>query len=877
MTGNETRRTFLDYFEQQGHRVVSSSSLIPANDPTLLFTNAGMNQFKDIFLGRERRDYSRAVTCQKCVRAGGKHNDLETVGRTARHHTFFEMLGNFSFGDYFKEEAIRCAWELVTSVYGIDGRRLYATVFRDDDEAFGLWQKISSLPDERILRFGEKDNFWAMGDTGPCGPCSEILVDLGTSPAGHVQCDPDCDCGRYLEIWNLVFMQFERDASGQMHPLPAPSIDTGMGLERIVSVLQGKLSNYDTDLFMPIIRTVEEIAGLSYGDNPKADLSLRILADHSRAGAFMVADGMLPSNEGRGYVLRKILRRAIRHGRIIGLHEPFIFRLAGFVAEQMGDVYPELLAHREYVARVIQAEEEKFSSTLDFGLRKLDEIIGGEASGGVCIEGRDIFKLYDTYGFPTDLLQEIADEKNWRLDMAGFQAELAQQQERARASWKAEAQKSLDSRLRDLADRHQTEFLGYDTLATEDARILAILSGGEPREQLAEGDSGEILLDRTPFYAESGGQIGDQGYLRGGGGTARVTDTRSPAAGLVLHQVTLLKGSLKTGERIVAEVDESRRFATACNHTATHLLQAALREVLGPHVKQAGSLVAPDRLRFDFSHFSATTPREQELIESMVNEQIWRDREVSTTVLPLEEAGARGAMALFGEKYQDTVRMVTVNGFSRELCGGTHLRRTGQMGVFKIVSESSIAAGVRRIEAVTGPEGYQRFKQAEQVLDGLQRTLRVEPDQMLDHLEGLHDTLKKQEKEIERLRLKAATAALDDIAARAASLGGIQVAGGVVAEVDRASLRTLADQLLKRLGGGVAALGAEIDGKASLVVMVSPETAQRCPAGKIVGALAQLVAGGGGGTPTMAEAGGKSPDNLPAAMGRLPEIVGRMV
>jgi len=870
MKGKDIRRQFLTFFEEHGHRVVKSSPLLPENDPTLLFANAGMNQFKHVFLGREKRDYARAASCQKCVRAGGKHNDLENVGRTARHHTFFEMLGNFSFGDYFKEDAIRLAWDLLVRVYGLDADRMYATVFREDDDAAVLWRKITGLPAERILRLGEKDNFWAMGDTGPCGPCSEVLYDLGVSPEGHTDCPPDCECGRYLEIWNLVFMQYERDDSGRMNPLPAPSIDTGMGLERLASVLQGKLSNYDTDLFMPLIRRMEEKAGLVYGENPQHDLSLRIIADHSRAGAFLVADGIIPANEGRGYVLRKILRRAIRHGRLLGLQEPFLYHMTGHVADMMGDTYDELITTRDYLLRVIRSEEEKFSSTLEYGLRKLDEMVAADAEQ---VAGEDIFKLYDTYGFPLDLLEEIAAEKGWQLDMPGFRAELEKQKERARASWKGDVSLTISDDIRRLGQQHRSTFLGYETIAVEDARVLAVLQGDRLKSQLGEEEEGQILLDQTPFYAESGGQIGDQGVLRGEDFAARVLDTVLPMEGLILHRVKVWHGTVQPGLTVHAEVDERRRFATACNHTATHLLHAALREVLGEHVKQAGSLVAPDRLRFDFTHFAPLTPREVEMIEEIVNEQIWKNRTVSARVVELDEALEEGAMALFGEKYKDKVRMITVDGFSRELCGGTHLHHTGEMGVFKIISESSIASGVRRIEAVTGPRGYERFARDEQVLGAIYRDFKVGADQLPDYLAELHAELKARQKDIERMKLKMAARTLDDILDRAGELDGIKVVSGVVPDVDRSALRQLADQLLNRFERAIVALGAEIDGKASLVVMVSEAVAGEYPAGKLVGALARMVGGGGGGRPTMAEAGGKDPSRLPEAMNSVMKLL----
>ena len=871
MTANEVRASFINYFADNGHRVVRSSSLVPENDPTLLFANAGMNQFKNTFLGREKRDYRRACSSQKCVRAGGKHNDLENVGHTPRHHTFFEMLGNFSFGDYFKDEAIAFAWELITKVYGIPERRLYPTVFTEDDEAARLWKKVAGVDDARILRLGEKDNFWAMGDTGPCGPCSEILVDLGTSPAGHENCSPTCECGRYLEIWNLVFMQFDRDAAGTLTPLPSPSIDTGMGLERITSVLQGKLNNYETDLFLPIIREAESITGRRYGETAQTDVSLRILADHARAGAFLVSDGVIPSNEGRGYVLRKILRRAIRQGKMLGVHDPFLHRLTSFVADQMGGIYDELQTAKTYVSRVVGVEEDQFSTTLEFGLKKLDEL--APSAGGV-LSGGDIFKLYDTFGFPVDILQDIADEKGWRLDLDGFQSELNSQKERARATWKGEAQKTLPEDIRSLAESASSRFIGYETLVRHEARIMALRSAETPCQALAEGQEGEAVLDETPFYSESGGQTEDHGHIRNETFSARVLGVRSPAPGVILHRVKIMHGELRVGDLVTAEVEEQRRFFTACNHTATHLLHAALRDVLGPHVKQAGSLVSPDRLRFDFSHFTAVTPAELEEVEKRVNRAVWENIPVRTDVMRVDQAIESGAMALFGEKYQEAVRVVSVENVSRELCGGTHLKATGSIGMFRVLSEGGIAAGVRRIEAITGQESLRHSLASDRCLgQAIQACSVTDPDRLPATILEINERVRSLQKELERLRMQNAAGTLDAIAANAVTTEGITMVFGVVTNVDRNALRTLADQLLKKYPQGIAALGAEIDGKAALVVMTSPETGKRFPAGKIVGALAAKVSGSGGGRPTLAEAGGKDPSKLEEALRSLPAVV----
>ena len=695
VTGNETRRQFLDYFQQRGHRIVRSSSLVPADDPTLLFTNAGMNQFKDVFLGRETRDYLRATTSQKCVRAGGKHNDFENVGKTARHHTFFEMLGNFSFGDYFKSEAIPLAWELVTGVYGLNPEQLWITVYQDDDDAHRIWNREVGVPSDRIFRLGEKDNFWAMGDTGPCGPCSEIHFDQGPagSEAGHSQCSFPCECGRFVEIWNLVFMEFDRQTSGQLVPLPKPSVDTGMGLERMTAVLQGKHSNYDTDLLKPLTQYAAEISRRDYGSDKAADVSMRVIADHARATAFLVSDGVVPSNDGRGYVLRKIMRRAIRHGRLIGIEDEFLHRMGDRVADLMQDAYPELASTREYVSRVVRHEEQRFSSTLRIALDQLSEVLDRlEPSGSHpgSLPGEVMFKFYDTYGLPLDLMQEIADESGLILDEEGFNRRLAAQRERGRASWK-ETAAAAGSAPPPTAEK--TRFLGYTQLDTEESIIEGILIQGKQAALLPAGKVGEVFLDRTPFYAETGGQVGDAGVLKGGESEAVVQDTYPAPPGYSAHRVRCARGTLQVGDRVEARVDGTRRDSIRKNHTATHLLHAALRQLVGFHVKQSGSLVAPDRLRFDFTHYAALSPEDLIEIEDLVNRKVMDNLPVTTLVQDLNQAVAEGAMALFGEKYGEQVRVVSVNGFSKELCGGTHVSRTGDIGLFKIVSESGIAAG----------------------------------------------------------------------------------------------------------------------------------------------------------------------------------------
>ena len=865
-TASEIRETFLKYFEEQGHKRVKSGSLVPKNDPTLLFSNAGMNQFKDVFLGQETRGYRRATTSQKCMRVSGKHNDLETVGRTPRHHTFFEMLGNFSFGDYFKPEAIRFAWELCTGIYGIPAGDLVVTVFEDDDEAYAIWRDEIGIAADRLFRCGEKENFWAMGDTGPCGPCSELHFDMGkrigdtTTPFGE-------ESDRFVEIWNLVFMQFNRDASGHMTPLPSPSIDTGMGLERICAVLQGVSSNYDTDLFRPLIEEASRLTQVTYGRDPKQDTSLRILADHSRAAMFLIDDGIVPGNEGRGYVLRKILRRAIRHGQMLGQEKPFIFTLTSLVGELMSTAYPELLQSREYASTIVKNEEEKFSATLSHGLRLLEEVFEQiEKSANSTVPGDELFRLYDTYGFPFDLASEIAQERGFEVDREGFDKELEKQRVRARASWKG-GESQVRPVDRALADRGlQTEFTGYADLREVSGHVTALIRDEREVERLNEGEEGEIVLDRTPFYAESGGQIGDRGLIETETARVEVTDTYRPLGGLRLHRVRVQHGQLTLGDQVVSTIDIRRRLSTMNNHTSTHLLQAALRDVLGEHVKQAGSLVAPERLRFDFTHYKALSPWEIEQIETRVNEKIRENIRVHTEVKDLDEAIKDGATALFGEKYDQHVRVVSVPGYSMELCGGTHVDRTGDISLFKIVSESSISAGVRRIEAITGESAVQRFLRDEQMLERLQERLNVRREHLSEAVARLTSELKDSSREVERLRLQLAhkSAAVDADSVR--EIGGIRVLARQVESLDRSGLRQLADQLLHKIQGGVVVLGSPSDGKVSLLVMVSPEMTDRVKAHELIGPVARMLGGGGGGKPDMAEAGGRKPEMLADAL-----------
>jgi alanyl-tRNA synthetase len=831
MTGNEIRQKFLDYFAAQGHKIVRSSSLVPANDPTLLFANAGMNQFKDVFTGAEKRDYNRATTAQKCVRAGGKHNDLDNVGYTRRHHTFFEMLGNFSFGDYFKKDAIAFAWDLVTREFAMPKERLYITVFREDDDAEQLWQKF--VPKDRIFRMDEADNFWQMGDTGPCGPCSEIYYDFGPEAGpGEFPANPG---ERFVEIWNLVFMQFDRSADGKMTPLPRPSIDTGMGLERTACVLQGKLSNYDTDLLRPIIDRAAELIGVTYGEDERNDVALRINADHVRATTFLIHDGVLPSNEGRGYVLRKIMRRAIRNARMIGRQEPYLYELAGFVAEQMKPGYPELMESIQRVARVVKDEEHRYATTFQIAERMFQ----AEAKKGGVIPGEVSFKLYDTFGLALDEQEDMARQYGTSTDVAGFQAEMEKQRTRARASWKGADKTQINPVYQTLP---KTEFIGRETLEAP-ATVVAVLDDG-------------IVLDRTPFYSESGGQVGDKGTLVSAetGGVVPVDSAISPAPGITLHRVADAS-ALKKGDKIIARVNPDLRHATMRNHTATHLLHAALRKVLGTHVKQAGSIVDPGRLRFDFTHYAATDPDELAEIEKLANEEILKNIEVKTNIMDLDQALNTGAMALFGEKYGDKVRVVAVEGFSKELCGGTHVHRTGDIGLCKIVYEGSISAGVRRLEAITGDAILQKFQEEARLSREVQERLAEEKRAL--------------EKRLEQMKEKLARAEVAGLETNVKEIKGVKVLAAQVPGMDRDQLRTMVDSLRVKWKSIVVVLASSEDSNVSIVSGVTKDLTSKVHAGKLAGAVAQAVGGKGGGRPDMAEAGGKDPSALPAALAQV--------
>jgi len=875
MNSNEIRRRFLKFFEDRGHTIVTSSSLIPAQDPTLLFVNAGMNQFKDVFLGREQRSYETAASAQKCVRAGGKHNDLDNVGHTRRHQTFFEMLGNFSFGAYFKEEAIDYAWTLLTKEFKLPVDKLWITVFREDDAAAEIWATCPGVSRERIVRLDEQDNFWQMGETGPCGPCSEIHYDIGpdASELGHLNCVFPCDCGRYVEIWNLVFMQFDRDQNGHLSPLPKPSIDTGMGLERMASVLQGKTSNYETDLLRPIIDRACEIFNVEYGALSASDISLRIIADHARAATFLISDGVIPSNEGRGYVLRKIMRRGIRQGTLLGYKQPFLYQLSGYVAEMMKTAYPELLNTREYVARVIKTEEERFAAMVTVGLQKLEEVIEQVAKAGKdLIPGAEIFKLYDTYGFPLDFTKEIADEKSMKLDMEGFKSELEKQRERARQSWKGD-EATVAPLYQKFIEKGGTQFLGYQAVRST-SRVMGIIIDGVLRETVeGPGTVAEVILDQTPFYAESGGQVGDTGSLTSPTATAHVQDTYSPVRGVVVHKVRIEFGKLAIDDEVLAQVDEERRRRIAANHTGTHILHAVLRETLGIHVKQAGSLVEPDRLRFDYTHFAPLTDREIEEIEQKINQIVFKNLPVQTQVMDVNRAVAAGALAFFGEKYQQQVRVVSIPEVSMELCGGTHTRMTGDVGLFKIVSESSISSGIRRIEALTGFGTYLRLEEDENLLHELSHTLRAPRAEILRAISRLMDQQRQLENELETLKRKMAHSQFGNLVDKPNNVKGVAVISRKVEGVDASMLRELAENAGSKIGSGVIVLGLASNGRVSLVAVVSEDLQKRLHAGKIIKKVAELVGGSGGGRPDFAQAGGKDSEKLEHALQAVYNIV----
>jgi alanyl-tRNA synthetase len=857
LTSAQLRAAFLDFFAERGHAVVASSSLVPGNDPTLLFTNAGMVQFKDVFLGKEKRSYVRAVSSQRCVRAGGKHNDLENVGYTTRHHTFFEMLGNFSFGDYFKQDAIRYAWDFITGTLGLPPERLWVTVYEEDEGAAAIWLNEIGIDPSRFTRMGAKSNFWAMGDTGPCGPCTEIFYDHGPEVAGGPPGSPDEDGDRYVEIWNLVFMQFDRAADGTMTPLPKPSVDTGMGLERVAAVMQGVHSNYDIDLFRNLIKAAAEATRT---DDLQAG-SLRVIADHIRACSFLIIDGVTPSNEGRGYVLRRVMRRAIRHGFKLGQREPFFHALVATLAHEMGDAYPELIAQRVHIERVIRQEEERFAETLAQGMALLDAAIDGLA-GKTEIPGEAVFKLYDTFGFPVDLTNDIARERGYSIDEAGFEAAMNAQRARARAASKF----SVDLRA-DMSIDTQTSFVGYDGEHGV-GRVVALFRGKDPVTELQAGEAGQVVLDITPFYAESGGQVGDRGVLATPAARFEVTDTQKLGKAFV-HVGRLTEGSLRMGDAVEAVVDAATRHATRLNHSATHLLHAALRKVLGSHVTQKGSLVAPDRLRFDFSHYSAVTPEELGEIERLVNAEIRANAEAETKLMNFDAAVAAGAMALFGEKYEDEVRVLRIGDFSTELCGGTHVRRAGDIGLFKIVSEGGVAAGVRRIEAVTGQGAYDYVVQTDHALRDVAGLVRGSRDDVEEKVRQLIERARRLEKEVAQLKDKLASGSGRDLASEAVALaGGVKLVAASLDGADAAALRTAVDQLKSKLGSAIIVLGSAAGGdKVTLIAGVTDDVTARVKAGEVVNFVASQVGGKGGGRADLAQAGGTQPGNLAAALG----------
>jgi alanyl-tRNA synthetase len=867
MTGNEIRQRFLDFFAQRGHRVVRSSSLVPANDPTLLFTNAGMNQFKDVFLGLEKRDYSRATTSQKVVRAGGKHNDLENVGYTRRHHTFFEMLGNFSFGDYFKAEAIEFAWDLVTKEYGLSKDRLYVTVFREDDEAEELWQKVAGVSKDRIFRLDEKDNFWQMGETGPCGPCSEIHYDLGpegSEPGHEHERFPD-DCGgRYVEIWNLVFMQFDRDVAGKLTPLPRPSIDTGMGLERVAAVLQGKLSNYDTDLIRPIITHAAEMFGITPGADARVDTALRIAADHARSTAFLIHDGVIPANDGRGYVLRKIMRRAMRNIRMIGVEDPFLYKLTGFVAELMQSAYPEMLESVQRVARVVKDEEHRYATTFLEAEKQFNDAV--RAVQGHTLPGAVSFKLYDTYGLALDEQEDMARERGIAIDREGFDAEMQQQRERARASWKGAEKGAVVPAYQKLVEQGRTKFLGYSELEAT-SRVIGLLINRELVDEVPAGAKAELVFDQTPFYAEAGGQVGDRGelYTDTGDKVADVEGAFAGVPGLSVHRI-VTHAPVRTGDLLRTAVAAPLRDATRRNHTATHLLHASLRQVLGTHVKQAGSVVEPGRLRFDFTHYAAMDRAEIDEVERLMNDEILKNIGVETNVMALDQAIATGAMALFGEKYGEHVRVVSVPGFSRELCGGTHVSRTGDIGLCKIVYEGSISAGVRRIEAITGETALKQYQESTGALRRIAEIVRASEPELIEHVERLiadGHTLKRQ---VDQLKTQVAQNAAGALEGQARQVNGARVLAARADGMDRQQMRALADSLRNKWKSAVVVLASAEEGGVSIVSAVTKDLTAKVHAGKLVSAVAQAVGGKGGGRPDMAEGGGKDAAALDAAL-----------
>lgn len=868
MTGNEIREAFISYFEDKGHKRIRSSPLVPAQDQTLLFANAGMVQFKNVFLGLEKSPSKRAVTSQKCMRAGGKHNDLDNVGYTARHHTFFEMLGNFSFGDYFKEDAVRFGWDLVTNVFKLPKNKLWITVHKNDEEAAEIWRKETGLAKSRILPMGDESNFWSMGNVGPCGPCSEILIDQGEKAGcGRKECAPGCDCDRYLELWNLVFMQYERDESGEMTPLPRPSIDTGMGLERVAAVIQGAPSNYETDLLRPVVSSVEEISNTKYADGKggAADSSMRVIADHSRAACFLIADGVFPSNEGRGYVLRRIIRRAVRHAKNLGINEPFLFKTLDAVTATMANAYPELKEKAEFSRQIVEAEEERFLETVDRGLEILETEVKKLSKNGK-LPGKIAFKLYDTYGFPLDLTQDVLRGRGIGIDEDGFEKEMDAQKEQSRKSWKGGETDTDSADYSSLVSGgFSTAFTGYDS--TEESAKVVLVAPPEDGEV-------EIVTDRTPFYANSGGQTGDNGTIEGEGFSARVIDTTKPAAGVVSHRAVIEKGEVAAGDTVRLTVDKDRRAAACAHHTATHILHAVLRKHLGTHVTQAGSLVAPDRLRFDFTHHSRISAEELAAIENEVNENIaLADEVVTKTDVPYDEALGSGAMAIFEEKYGDRVRVVSIGDYSVELCGGTHLKNAGAAGMFTVISQSSSSAGVRRIEAVCGAAARARAAENEQTLARAAKALGVSQSSVGERIDKLLGRNEELEKQVGDFRKSAISEDMDEALSGAVEMNGIKFFAREFPDCGPGELREVWDKIRVKIKSGVAALGGSLDGKAFVLVGVTKDLSGRVHAGNIVKEIAPLIGGRGGGKPVLAQAGGDNPAGMESAVSKASEIV----
>ncbi|MFH2045060.1 MAG: alanine--tRNA ligase [Pseudomonadota bacterium] len=877
MTGSDIRRQFLEFFKKHDHQIVRSSSLVPVEDPTLLFTNAGMVPFKRTFLGEEKRGYVKAASSQKCVRAGGKHNDLENVGYTARHHTFFEMLGNFSFGDYFKEKAIELAWDLLINGYNLPAEKLWVSVYLDDDEAYNIWHKNIGVSEDKIVRLDDKDNFWSMGDTGPCGPCSEILIDRGEKySCGKPDCRVGCECDRYLEIWNLVFMQYERDASGKMTPLPKPSIDTGMGLERIAAVVQNVPTNYDTDLILPIIKKTEELSQKKFGSSSASDVAMKVIADHSRATAFLICDGVLPSNEGRGYVLRRIMRRAIRYGRNIGLVKPFLHDTSNVVIENMKEAYSEFGGAEAFIANIIKNEEARFSETLDNGLRLLNDTLSEiKAKGLNTISGDIIFKLYDTYGFPPDIVKDVVrdvvrDEKLF-LDMDGFNAAMNSQKEKSRsvASFTGitQAYKNLS------ANRLIPKFVGYDK-QTCDSKVLLIVEDGKEISEAVSGKNIEIVTEETPFYGESGGQAGDSGLITSNNLEIEVADTIKDPAGIIIHKGKILSGSVSKGQTVTLTVDNNRRNATALNHTATHILHSILKQILGDHVKQAGSFVSSERLRFDFTHFSQVDSDTLDKIEMLVNERIRENALTCIEEMDAEKAFKTGATALFEEKYGDVVRVISLGEFSKELCGGTHTDKTGNIGLFKIIAESSVASGVRRIEALTGEAALTYVQHSIRTLNETARIVKEKPEALPQKVEKMLSQQKAYEKELEKTKAKIASHATDEIDSEIKSINGVSVLVKKVSAENPAALRDLADKFRDKIKSGIVVLGSAADSKVFLIVVVTKDLVKKYHAGNIVKQVSPIVGGGGGGRPDMAQAGGSIPEKLDEALAGAYDVIG---